>query len=171
MARLVDGHEACRDRQAGFAKGKGGLISAGSLGGIDDTEDAPLLESAPVRHVRWQLILISFMRIMALCWLVKGLAAWCTILGVSLRPPPFELRPTGAQAVVIYFAAIDLVAAVGLWLASTWGGVMWLLAVVSHLILAIFFPRVVSAGALLIALFIIAIMLYLIFSWLATVED
>ena len=29
---------------------------------------------------------------------------------------------------------------------STWGGVMWLLAVMSHLILAAFFPRIVSGG-------------------------
>jgi hypothetical protein len=41
---------------------------------------------------------------------------------------------------VIYFAVIDQVAAVGLWLTSVWGGVMWLLAIMSHLILGFFFP-------------------------------
>ena len=38
----------------------------------------------------------------------------------------------GYQATIIYFAVIDLMAAVGLWMASTWGGVLWLLAVMSH---------------------------------------
>jgi uncharacterized membrane protein (DUF2068 family) len=72
---------------------------------------------------------------------------------------------------MIYFAVMDLVAAVGLWLTSTWGGVLWLLAVMSHLILAVFFPRFVANGALLIAVFILAIMTYLTLSWLAAVEE
>jgi hypothetical protein len=136
-----------------------------------EVEDGPIPETAPAKQVRWSLILVWFMRVVALLWVVKGVAAWCTILGFSLRPPPFELRPTSAQAVVIYFATIDLIAAVGLWLTSTWGGVLWLLAVVSHLIMAVFFPRVVSNGALLIALFIVSITMYLVLSWLAEIEE
>jgi hypothetical protein len=41
----------------------------------------------------------------------------------------------------------------------------------SHLILAVFFPRFVSNGSLLIALFIVLIMSYLTVSWLAAVDE
>ena len=123
------------------------------------------------RDLRWGTILVWFMRSVALIWLVKGLLAWAAILGLTLPAPGFEARSTGYQAGMIYFAVMDLVAAVGLWLTSTWGGVLWLLAVMSHLILAVFFPRFVANGALLIAVFILAIMGYLTLSWLAAVEE
>jgi hypothetical protein len=133
-------------------------------------EDDRLLAAAPTKHLRWNRVLVWFMRIMALCWVAKGLIAWGGILGIS-GGTPFELRPTGYQATTIYFAVMDLVAGVGLWLTSTWGGVLWLLAVMSHLILAVFFPRFVANSALLISLFIVALMMYLTISWLAAVDE
>lgn len=136
---------------------------------LDD--DDRLSEPGPPRRLRSNAILVGFMRVVALFWLVKGLLAWGVIIGINSPAPGFELRTTGFQAAMIYFAVIDIVAAVGLWLASTWGGVLWLLAVMSHLILAVFFPRFVSNGGLLIAVFIFSIMIYLTLSWLAAVEE
>ena len=80
-------------------------------------------------------------------------------------------RSTGAQATVIYFAVIDPVAAVGLWLTSVWGGVMWLLAIMSHLILGFFFPSVVPSNVVSIAFFLGFILIYLVISWLAAREE
>ena len=77
----------------------------------------------------------------------------------------------GHQATIIYFSVIDLVAAIGLWLTSTWGGVLWLLAVMSHLILAIFFPAIVPSNAVSIAVSLLFIALYLVISWLAANEE
>jgi hypothetical protein len=133
--------------------------------------DEGLRQDAPPRSVRWGLVLVWFMRVVALLWLTKGLAAWAALIGVAPASVPFEARPTGYQATVIYFAVIDLVAAVGLWLASAWGGVLWLLAIMSHLILAIFFPQYVPGGIVLIGLFIFFIGGYLTISWLATNEE
>jgi hypothetical protein len=140
-------------------------------GPADVTEDDDrLLAAAPTRHVRWNLVLVTFMRIVALLWIAKGLIAWAAILGVA-GAVPFEARLPGHQATTVYFAVIDLVAGVGLWLTSTWGGVLWLLAVMSHLILAVFFPRFVPNSALLISLFIVSLMVYLTISWLAAVDE
>jgi fatty acid desaturase len=138
-------------------------------GDLTDDDDR-LLAVAPTRHVRWNRVLVWFMRILALCWIAKGLIAWAGILGLA-GGTPFELRASGHQASTIYFAVIDLVAGVGLWLTSTWGGVLWLLAVMSHLILAVFFPRFVANSALLISLLIISLMMYLTISWLAAVDE
>lgn len=130
-----------------------------------------LIEAPAERSWRWSDVLVWFMRIVALVWLAKGLIAWAAILGIGSSPISFEERPTGHQATTIYFAVIDIIAAIGLWLTSTWGGVLWLLAVMSHLILAVFFPRFVPNGALVIGLSILSIMVYLTVAWLASLDE
>ena len=137
------------------------------------SRDAPAdrIEERPApAFVRWTVILTWFMRVIAILWIVKGLGAWATIVG-ALPDAGFEGRSLGYQATLIYFAVIDLVAAVGLWMASTWGGVLWLLAVMSHLILAAFFPRIVSASPLTMALLLGLIVFYLVVSWLSAREE
>ena len=120
--------------------------------------------------LRWTPILTWFMRVVAVLWIAKGLSAWATIVGAGTGAG-FEGRPTGYQATMIYFAVIDLVAAVGLWMASTWGGVLWLLAVMSHLILAMFFPRIVSMEPIMMAFLGGLIVSYLVISWLSAREE
>lgn len=130
-----------------------------------------LRATAATPAIRWNRVLVWFLRMMAVIWLAMGLMAWADVLGILPAAVPFEARSEGAQATVIYFAVIDLVAAVGLWLTSTWGGVMWLLAVMSQLILTIFLPRAVASGGLTIAIFVVLILVYLTISWLAAQEE
>lgn len=129
------------------------------------------IEPRRVSRVRWSLILTWFMRLVALAWIAKGLQSWATILGVLPNVAPFEARSLGGQATVIYFAVIDLVAAVGLWLTSTWGGVLWLLAIMSHMILAGFFPRIVPTEPAFLGIFLVIIVTYLVLSWMAASEE
>jgi hypothetical protein len=130
------------------------------------------IEERPASHssLRWSFVLTGFMRILAIVWIMKGLSAWAVILGIWTPIGQFEARSMGYQATIIYFALIDLIAAVGLWMASTWGGVMWLLAIMSHLILAAFFPGIVSSGLLTLAFFLTLMAIYLAMSWLAVRE-
>jgi hypothetical protein len=121
--------------------------------------------------IRWSLVLRWFMRLLSIAWIVKGLAAWAVIVGLWSSKGPFEAQAVGYQATIIYFAVIDLIAAVGLWMASTWGGVMWLLAVTSHLILSAFFPHILSDENLASAMMIAAIAAYLSVSWLSSREN
>lgn len=134
-------------------------------------DDDGLEERHDSRAAGWNTILVWFMRMLALMWIAWGLGYWAVILGADNSPTPFEARTTGFQATTIYFAIIDLVAAVGLWLTSTWGGVLWLLAVMSHLILAVFFPHIVAGGPVLIGLFLAFIVAYLLISWLAASDE
>ncbi len=46
----------------------------------------------------------------------------------------------------MFFAVIDLVAAVGLWLAAAWGAVVWLMSIASMLAVEVFFPQVFGAS-------------------------
>lgn len=144
----------------------------GGAGTVDFSRDADgeRLEERQAPRVRWDVILIWFMRALALVWIVKGIASWTLILGATNATTSFETLSTGIQATIIYFAVIDLVAAVGLWLTSVWGGVLWLLAVMSHLILAFFFPRTVIGGLFAIGFFILLVAVYLTVSCLAARE-
>src|SRR4051794_41647329 len=68
---------------------------------------------------------------MAVLSMAKGLYHWAVVSGVTGPPDGFEYQPTPWQTATIFFAVIDLVAAVGLWLAAAWGGVVWLTAAIS----------------------------------------
>ncbi|MBM6595516.1 DUF6163 family protein [Microvirga pudoricolor] len=127
-------------------------------------------EAVPSSGLRWSLILTWFMRVLAILWIMKGLSAWAVILGVWTPAGLFETRSLGYQATIVYFALIDLIAAVGLWMVSSWGGVMWLLAIMSHLILAAFFPGIVASGVSTLAFFLGLLVVYLAISWLSARE-
>ncbi len=118
------------------------------------------------RRVRWGMVLVWFLRILAMLWIAKGLMSWALLLGGG-----FEGRTTAFQTTVIYFALIDIIAGVGLWLTSTWGGVLWILAVMSHIILGAFFPRVVVLGTPAMMAQLALVFAYLTVSWLASREE
>jgi hypothetical protein len=135
--------------------------SDAALRGIDD--------GAP-RPQRWGRALVWFMRLAALLWIAKGLSFWAVIIGAG-HGPTFEAKEIGFQATVTYFAVVDLVAAVGLWLASPWGGVIWLLAVMSQIILWFFFPHLVPGNLVTAIVYGSFILSYLVLSWLAAREE
>src|SRR3954463_12649355 len=67
--------------------------------------------------------LILFLRIMAMVSLAKGIYHWSLVLGIGDGGgSTFEQASMPWQAATVFFAVIDLVAAVGLWLAPPWGG-------------------------------------------------
>ncbi|MBY0297820.1 MAG: hypothetical protein K2X71_17590 [Methylobacterium sp.] len=124
----------------------------------------------PSARTRWDVVLVWFMRIVAVIWMLKGLSAWAEILGARPDAPPFEGAPIGRQAVIIYFGVIDLLAAVGLWLASAWGGVVWLLAATSAFVLALLTPLLLPMSLANLAFDAVIVTLYFIVSWLASRE-
>ncbi|WP_376988055.1 DUF6163 family protein [Bosea sp. R86505] len=127
---------------------------------------------AQAASTRWRTLLVWMLRILSVLWLAKGLLAWGVIFGVwGEAQPPFENRLLSFQAIIVYFAVIDLVAAVGLWLTSTWGGVLWLLAAISHLLLAFFFPRMLPMTLWLAGAYLCAILAYFVATWAAENES
>jgi uncharacterized membrane protein (DUF2068 family) len=84
---------------------------------------------------------------MAAISMIKGLYHWAQVCGIGFgEVVPFETRSIAWQTATVFFAVIDLVAAVGLWLAAAWGAVIWLTAVASMLAVEIFFPQVFGGG-------------------------
>lgn len=104
-----------------------------------------------VHDARWTGRLVVFLRIMAVLSMAKGLYHWSIVAGVTGPPDGFEYQPTPWQTATVFFAVIDLVAAVGLWLAAAWGAVVWLTACVSMAAVEVFFPQVYGGRLLVVA--------------------
>ncbi len=126
--------------------------------------------SATARKSTWDTALIWFMRVTALIWLAKGVWSWVQILDAWPGGRPFEAEPFGRQAAIVYFAVIDATAAIGLWLTSAWGGVIWLLAVTSSVTLALLTPLLLPMPVALIGAQISIVLIYFLLSWSAARE-
>ncbi len=107
---------------------------------------------------RWGYLLTLFMRIMALFWLAQGLMQWRAVL--TAKAPIFDIMPQNAAFAVVFFAVLDLVAGVGLWLATPWGGVLWLLIASAQIFVASSMPGFFSGGYWLVAFNLVLIALY-----------
>jgi hypothetical protein len=95
-----------------------------------------------VRDERWTARLVMFLRVMSVLSMAKGLYHWSIVSGIAGPVDGFEYQPMPWQTATVFFAVIDLVAAVGLWLAAAWGAVIWLTATVSMAAVEVFFPQV-----------------------------
>jgi len=123
------------------------------------------------RRLGWHVALVWLMRLLALIWLAKGMFFWSIILGAGEDMPSFEARNLGFQTMVVFFAIVDPIVAVGLWMATSWGGVLWLLAVMSFLILSYSFPVGLMPGPPVAIGSLGLILAYLGFSFLASREQ
>jgi hypothetical protein len=135
----------------------------------DPFEEPLKLDDRRKRH-GWRFTLVVFMRLLACVWLFKGLLWWGDLIGIG-GGVSFEKLRLGARAIAIGFAIIDLVAAVGLWMVSSWGGVIWLLSVTVESVLGVLTPRLMRADSLSIYINVGLIVAYLLFTSKAAREE
>src|ERR1700752_2601669 len=89
------------------------------------TRPSDLLE--PVRLAKvvrgtWTDYLVLFLRLMAGVSLIKGLYHWVEVCGIGAPPGQgLEAHTIAWQTTTVFFAVLDLVAAVGLWLPAAGG--------------------------------------------------
>jgi hypothetical protein len=96
---------------------------------------------------QWSWWLALFLRVMAVLSLGKGLFHWAMICGINAPfHSGFDAYPVPYQVATVFFAIIDLVAGVGLWLAAPWGAVVWLTSVISMLAVQLLFPQIFGAS-------------------------
>jgi hypothetical protein len=119
----------------------------------------------------WTRRLVLFLRIMAVLAILKGLYHWAQVTGfVGSEEDAFENQPTAWQAATVYFAVIELVAAVGLWLATPWGAVVWLTTVVSMAVIQLMFPGIYGGSLLVVTGEALMLATYLALAWMAARE-
>jgi Family of unknown function (DUF6163) len=119
----------------------------------------------------WTRRLVLFLRIMAVVSVIQGLYHWAQVTGfVGSEEEAFENQAMAWQAATVYFAVIELVAAVGLWLATPWGAVVWLTTVVSMAVIELMFPAIYGGSLLVVALEAVTLAAYLALAWKAARE-
>ncbi|PAY04925.1 MULTISPECIES: DUF6163 family protein [Bradyrhizobium] len=119
----------------------------------------------------WTRRLVIFLRIMAVVSVAKGLYHWAQVTGfVGGEEEAFENQSMAWQTATIYFAVIELVAAVGLWLATPWGAVVWLTTVVSMAVIELMFPAIYGGSLTVVGLEAVMLAAYLALAWMSARE-
>ena len=119
----------------------------------------------------WTRRLVLFLRIMAVVSIIKGLYHWAQVTGfIGSEEDAFESQPMAWQAATVYFAVIELVAAVGLWLATPWGAVVWLTTVVSMAVIELMFPGIYGGSLVVVGGEAVMLAGYLALAWMAARE-
>src|SRR3954463_16691286 len=119
----------------------------------------------------WTRRLVFFLRIMAVVSVAKGLYHWAQVTGfIGGEEDALENQAMAWQTETEYFAVIELVAAVGLWLATPWGAVVWLTTVVSMAVIALMFPGIYGGSLTVVGLEALMVAAYLALAWMAARE-
>ncbi len=122
-------------------------------------------------HDIWPRRLVLFLRVMAVFAMLKGLYCWALVLGfIGSGDEAFEVQTLAWQTATIYFAVIQLVASVGLWLAAPWGAVMWLTTVVSTAVIELMFPAIYGGNFIVVAIEMTCLAAYLVLAWMTARE-
>jgi hypothetical protein len=142
---------------------------------MTDTKQSRSLEPVQAgeeeaRGAGWTYWLLIFLRSMAAVSMLKGLYHWAVILGVN-GAQAFEMQDTPYQVATVFFAVIDLVAAVGLWLAAPWGAVVWLTAVISMVAVETLFPQIYGGSMVIVVAELVLLVAYLALALLAAREQ
>ena len=110
----------------------------------------------------WTWWLLVYVRVLAAVSMLKGLFHWAVVCGLmDGAESTFDMAPIAWKSATIFFAVIDLVAAVGLWLAAAWGGVVWLTAAISMAAVEVLFPNIYGGRILVVIAELAAIVAYL----------
>ena len=119
----------------------------------------------------WTRRLVLFLRIMAVVSVAKGLYHWAQVTGfIGGEEEAFENQTLAWQASTVYFAVIELVAAVGLWLATPWGAVVWLTSIVSMAVIELMFPLIYGGNFIVVIFEVLLLAIYLMLAWMAAME-
>ena len=129
----------------------------GSAHEAADPLDAPIGPDS-IELKPWQARLILFQRVAGGFMIAKGLIHWAVLFtGTS-----FYALPVEARSATVFFAVIDLVAGVSLWLGSTWGASVWLFAVASQIVAGLLFVQLTGLMVVLTIFEIVLAALYVV---------
>jgi len=120
----------------------------------------------------WQRRLLLFQRIAGGFMMFKGLMQWAALLGVADGGGTRFLElPLDAQVAIVFFAIVDIISGVGLWLGSTWGGALWLIAAALQVVAGISFVQLSGFVVLLTILEIVLVAVYIATRFMAHFEE
>lgn len=120
-------------------------------------------ETPTSKWPEWRVILIWYMRALAVHLIGAGIIHWARIVGFTQwRDTWFWDMPVEWQSMTVYFAVIDLVAAVGLWLGVSWGAVIWLFRILTQVVMHTVFADLFGKRPWEITFFAVTVVIYFI---------
>lgn len=87
-------------------------------------DEPPIGADMTAKGIRWDMLMVFYLRLMAGAWMLRGLGYWALVIGLGDVPLSEERRLR--QAFIVGFAILECSAAVGLWLLTPWGKSLWL---------------------------------------------
>ncbi len=138
------------------------------LKSLVNSERDPAMQAHPGGNIRG--LFQIYVRVLAGLYIMMGLGAWAGILGISGARTFMQLgiEQRSAEA---FFAVADLVAAVGLWMLSSWGVVVWMACAIAETSLNIFFPKAFSFELLPVSFNVLSLVFYFIFTLVVAREE
>lgn len=106
----------------------------------DDHLEAPIGRDS-VEIKPWRKKLVIYQRAAGGFMMVKGLISWAVICGIGFGTP-FQVLNTDAKVATVFFAVMDVVAGVALWLGSAWGATLWLIVAAAQVAADISFAEI-----------------------------
>ena len=124
------------------------------------------------RPEQWAWRLVLYLRVMAGLSMIKGLFHWAVVCGIDAPSSVgFDGYATPYQSATVFFAVIDLVAAVGLWLAAPWGAVVWLTSLISMVAVELLFPQIYGGQMWVVGIELLALAAYFVLALLTAREQ
>ena len=116
--------------------------------------------------------LVWLMRGLSVLWVLQGLHQWGAVLTADGDGAgTLDTMTSTGIAAIMFFCVIDLIAAVGLWLAAAWGGVVWLVAVAAQWLAILILPGFLDYDLVTGLLDLAFVALYLFATFMAAREQ
>lgn len=114
----------------------------------------------PASRFDARLTLIVYVRVLSAVFLLSGLENWARLIGLGYHNADLLSEPTPFIVATLFFAVVNLVAAVGLWLLASWGTVVWMISALTETTLHVAFEPVFGADRLLIVFHVGSVLVY-----------
>jgi hypothetical protein len=116
------------------------------------------------RRTLTELLFIFFMRMIAVTCFWFGMQYWAMLVGYSLDGRArFDLLDLSWRAAAPTLAVLFPVASLGLWMAVSWGAVLWAMAALIQILMYVVWPEIFGENHLVPVLNVLVASLYVVF--------
>lgn len=118
---------------------------------------------------RAETALRLLLRVIAVVWLIEGVQQWYGVL----TGPNLPYLPAAAPlhvASLFFFCILDFVAAIGLWLVSSWGVAVWFATMLGHALAFVLAPGSLAEPVLLVLGDAVLASAYALLAWIVARE-
>ncbi|MCB1476287.1 MAG: hypothetical protein H6883_09890 [Rhodobiaceae bacterium] len=122
-----------------------------------------------IREHAWApRILVYYLRALGIILLIRALFHWMSVLGMnSWFSTAFLDMEMPWRIMTVYFAALDAIAAVGLWFGAVWGVAGFLFAAVTEVVMHLVFPDMFGTHQTAVVFDFVAVIVYVLLAWWA----